>query len=58
MNHRPDAWSDQYFMGWPPIIGVHLPSPLPPEFRREHPDLKVPLREDELDDLNFWHIIP
>ena len=25
---------------------------------RENQDLKVPLREDELDDLNFWHIIP
>lgn len=58
MNDRPDAWSDQYFMGWPPLIGTHLPSSLPPEFRRENQDLRIPLREDQIDTLSFWHIIP
>ena len=37
----------------------HLPDPLPPEFRRENRDLRVPRREEDPEYTpDFWHIIP
>ena len=44
MSHPNDDPSGDRFRGWPPILGVHLPDPLPPEFRRENRDLRVPRR--------------
>ena len=47
MNPRPDEWKDPVYKGWPPPVGIYLPSPLPPEFRRENEDLAIPRKEEE-----------
>ena len=59
MSHPNDDPSGDRFRGRPPILGVHLPDPLPPEFRRENRDLRVPRREEDPEYTpDFWHIIP
>ena len=42
-----EAWKDTHFTGWPPLVSVYQPSPLPPEFRRENKDLCIPRKEAE-----------
>ena len=57
MNQRPDAWRDEHFLGWPPPVEIYLPSPLPPEFREENRDLKIPRKDEELDrtdNFRYW----
>ncbi len=51
MSDRREEWADEHFIGWPPMIGVYQPSPLPAEFRRENKDLRIPRKEEDLDEM-------
>ena len=60
MSERREEWTDNHFKGWPPAVGVYQPSPLPPEFRKENKDLRVPRKEeDELERVeNYFLFYP
>lgn len=58
MNQQPAEWRSEFFLGLPPLTGVPQPSPLPPEFRRENRDLRIPRRaedQDHLEDLLLFY---
>ena len=47
MTEHREEWTDRFFRGWPPPVGVYQPSPLPAEFRWENKDLRIPRKEGE-----------
>ena len=56
MSLRPEPWRDEHFLGWPLTNEMYLSQELPPEFRPENEDLRVPRQENDLGRLENYLI--